>query len=592
MSSLPKPPIINCHTHVFTGRHVPPHLAKSIIPAPFYKLVNFQWLFRQFAKRSKKKEKNFGKIANDTRVEKYKRRAFWYRNLELTLLSLIPLWYLTVQSVGSLLHWSIGGSIANGSKIFKIHEFLQSVWILLPIHNFAFQIVALFTVLICFKSGRNLIWWIARQLFSFLGKIPGKQTKALLDRYFLIARYTSHLRQSTNFSQLSWHYPAATGFVLLPMDMQYMDAGEVPEAYDQQMSHLITVRNHHKQTAFPFIFIDPRRLVKEKDYFVYSIDPQTRQIILGQCKIKTWLSEGCYGFKIYPALGYYPCDPLLLPLWKFAIQESLPIMTHCVKGHMYFRGTKSKDWDRHPIFEQMSKKDDGFVPLLLPELKNNLFTSNFTNPLNFACLLKPEYLALVINFFKDEHADLVQIFDWKEEGADDNVVCSVGNHLMALKICLGHYGGEDEWLRYLESESYVHNNAFTSDPYHGIELVYLKNEAIISPGKPEQLWKYTDWYSIISSLSIQHENVYADISYILHSDAAILPLLKQTLHNKSITQKVLYGTDFFVVRNHKSDKHMLADMLGGLTEKEFDQIARYNPRKFLNLPDYPPPDEK
>lgn len=41
----PKQPIINCHAHIFTGDHVPPYLAKSIIVAPFYKLFNFQWIF-------------------------------------------------------------------------------------------------------------------------------------------------------------------------------------------------------------------------------------------------------------------------------------------------------------------------------------------------------------------------------------------------------------------------------------------------------------------------------------------------------------------------------------------------------------------
>jgi hypothetical protein len=83
-----------------------------------------------------------------------------------------------------------------------------------------------------------------------------------------------------------------------------------------------------------------------------------------------------------------------------------------------------------------------------------------------------------------------------------------------------------------------------------------------SPGKPEQLWKFTDWYSIISSMMLQYPNVYADISYILHSDSEVLPLLKQTLQNPVLKQKVLYVTDFFVVRNHKSDKNMLADMMG------------------------------
>jgi hypothetical protein len=36
-----------------------------------------------------------------------------------------------------------------------------------------------------------------------------------------------------------------------------------------------------------------------------------------------------------------------------------------------------------------------------------------------------------------------------------------------------------------------------------------------------------------------------------------------------------------VVRNHKSDKNMLSDMRGGLSEEDFDIIARDNPREYL-----------
>jgi hypothetical protein len=44
---------------------------------------------------------------------------------------------------------------------------------------------------------------------------------------------------------------------------------------------------------------------------------------------------------------------------------------------------------------------------------------------------------------------------------------------------------------------------------------------------------------------------------------------------------VLFGTDFYVVRNHKSDKQMLAEVMGGLETAEFDQIAVVNPKKYL-----------
>jgi hypothetical protein len=81
---------------------------------------------------------------------------------------------------------------------------------------------------------------------------------------------------------------------------------------------------------------------------------------------------------------------------------------------------------------------------------------------------------------------------------------------------------------------------------------------------------------------LQYPNVYSDISYIVHSPA-ILPLLTKSLQadRGQLRERVLYGTDFYVVRNYKSDKNMLADMLAGLTEEEFNLIARENPTTFL-----------
>ncbi len=83
---------------------------------------------------------------------------------------------------------------------------------------------------------------------------------------------------------------------------------------------------------------------------------------------------------------------------------------------------------------------------------------------------------------------------------------------------------------------------------------------------------------------LQYDNIYSDISYISH-DNAIHALLKRTLQqeNTRLRQRVLFGTDFYVVRNPKSEKQILADTIGGLSEEEFDLIARTNPRTFLGL---------
>jgi hypothetical protein len=151
--------------------------------------------------------------------------------------------------------------------------------------------------------------------------------------------------------------------------------------------------------------------------------------------------------------------------------------------------------------------------------------------------------------------------------------------LSKLKICFGHYGGDDEWNRFMELDRDNFSSQLVRKPDRGIEFL-TDGEGNEKPGKPEQVWKYADWFTIISSLVLQYKNVYADLSYILHNDA-IQPLLKWALQNPGLKGRILFGTDFYVVRNHKSEKNMLADMVDHLSVQEFDLIARTNPLNFL-----------
>ena len=153
-------------------------------------------------------------------------------------------------------------------------------------------------------------------------------------------------------------------------------------------------------------------------------------------------------------------------------------------------------------------------------------------------------------------------------------------NLNHLKICFGHFGGEDEWKRFFERDRDNYSAQLVKQPETGISFLTDANGKE-ARGKLEIIWKNVDWYTIICSLMMQYPNVYADISYILHDETSVLPLLKQTLQNKKLREKVLYGTDFFVVRNHKSDRQMLADMSFGLSPEDFDQIACENPFRFL-----------
>lgn len=611
-----RPPIINCHTHTFTGDHVPPLLGRSIIQWPFYYLVNFRWVFFFFRKYYRKAGKEmFDGTDNLEAREKFERKQWWKRNYILATLLYIAGIYFTIQTLDFIYHWLDPHPEKQVNwlmkQLRKLHGFFDRIYLLLEIKNIWLQAGIIAGVFFLFKTGRRLLWFIAKNTISIIKKVPGKQTKKLFERYLTIGRFAFHKTQKSTFGELERQYPSGTGFVVLPMDMEYMAAGKVAIPYKKQMEELAIIKAT-KKTIYPFVFVDPRRIKEEgKAYFNYHVE--NGKVILDDCFIKNYIEGHTVkvkragketdvtvqfnGFKIYPALGYFPFDPLLLPLWKYAAQQQLPVLTHCVRGPMYYRGSKKGAWNKHTIYKEVKAPFSGreatkedFVELLLPQIKNDVFSADFTHPMNFLCLLEKELLRKAVNQAYKETKDeqLKQAFGLTPAQDDDDAIIQYDLH--DLKICLGHYGGDDEWKRYFEQDRYGFSNELSQSPLEGIDFLHYKSDRTkLAPGKPEQLWKHTDWYSIISSMMIRFPNVYADISFILHNDVLILPLLKQTLQNPKLREKVLYGTDFYVVRNLKSDKQMLADMMGGLDEKDFDQIARYNPRVFLNLPKYVKP---
>jgi predicted TIM-barrel fold metal-dependent hydrolase len=582
-------PIINCHVHIFTGDHVAPYLAKSIVRTPLWLFVNFNWVFLfcrwWYGKLGPYRKRFTGKTKARRRGD-YERQMLLKRSFVLGTLYFLVGSFFTLQALDFIMHWIYGGTNPGGwifDSLRWLHQRLASWNILLETKADWARVLLILLVLLFYKSGRNLIFFLLKQTLSFLKKIPGKQTKELFQRYLLIGRYTFHRKQSTVLDKLAGQYPEKTGFVVLPMDMKYMDAGKLKVSYKDQMSELAALKAKRPKQIYPFVFVDPRRMKEEgKAFFDYEVKGTT--VELKECFIKEYIETNQFsGFKIYPALGYYPFDPLLLPLWKYAAQKKLPILTHCVRGPMYFRGSKQKAWDYHPVFKQ-AMGNGVYDPLLLPEIANDKMATNFTHPMNFLCLLKKELLAETLAFYLQSPAAdtrLREIFRYSDP--IDGKAPTVGVGLDDLKICFGHYGGGDEWLRFLEKDRNEYSAELIENPKQGLNFLYYKGKNQLAPGKPEELWKYADWYTIISSVILQHPNVYADISYILHDDAAILPLLKQTLQNPQLREKILYGTDFYVVRNHKSDKHMLAEMMGGLEKTDFDQLARKNPRIFLNI---------
>jgi predicted TIM-barrel fold metal-dependent hydrolase len=579
-----KPPIINCHAHTFVSGHVPALLAKTYVPWPFYYLFPLHpivWLFRAWLNGPYRWR--FDKDWYKTLVRGiYAVKETLVRDWVLGLLHYLLGLFVGIQVFYIVFGWA--GRFLSKSKQATVEALrlrLHQYYVQYVISHWYWQVLLILALCLFFPNARNLLFFVLKKLYGLAISLPGKNTRALAQRYLNLGRFAFHKLQSRNFSDLRAQYPIGTQFVVLPMDMEFMAAGWVPVKLAKQMEDLKKIKaGRNGDRIFPFVFVDPRRIREDPSYFAWRATPNG-EVELLDCTIKTYIEELNFsGFKIYPALGYYPFDPELLPLWKYAAQKKLPVVTHCIQGPIFYRGIKHADWDKHPIFADAAGK-----PIFLPQVKNIEFVVNFTHPLNFLVLLDQGLLAKAVGRGRGAVRTLFGYMETLDEhGTPIEQTIQFG--LADLKICLAHFGGEDEWKRYFEMDRYPLTAMLDKHPDKGIDFFNSQGDARPqpAPGKIEAVWKYVDWYSIICSLIIQYENVYADISFILH-EPGILPLLKKTLNfpNKQLRKRVLYGTDFYVVRNYKSDREMLAELYAGLDEDEFDVIARHNPREYLNL---------
>ncbi|NHJ86795.1 MAG: amidohydrolase family protein [Asgard group archaeon] len=224
-----------------------------------------------------------------------------------------------------------------------------------------------------------------------------KQTGSdLFDRYANFLRLISCEEQEDIFNYIRQFYPTntLTKFVVLSMDMNYMQAGSIKRGFREQLEKLSKLKekldaNDEFTEIIPFIAIDPRR-------------PEITSLV------KEFVEQnGFGGLKLYPPLGYFPYDERLNDIYQYAEDHNLPIIAHCSKsGPVYYRASKRK------IIEELEQKIDYTIfpePFYKRKSKKEL-CNYFTHPLNYVKILK--------NFPK-------------------------------LRICLAHFGGGSQWSKWL-----------------------------------------------------------------------------------------------------------------------------------------------
>lgn len=225
---------------------------------------------------------------------------------------------------------------------------------------------------------------LTRPIAHLLNSINPFSDNDIFNRYGKFMKQLDQISQEDILQGLMKYYPPDTKFVILSVDMDFMQAGKAPLNFEEQLKELADVKRKYPDHIYPFFCADPRR--------PHLLDLLKRYIE----------EEGFKGIKIYPPMGFYPFDEKLHPVYEYAEKYGIPVLTHCNKGKVYYRGRIPESWLKHPKTGQPLKR-----------AKIKYFSQNFTDPNNWI---------YVLNDFK------------------------------RLKLCFGHFGGEGEWKLYQDEE--------------------------------------------------------------------------------------------------------------------------------------------
>ncbi len=343
--------------------------------------------------------------------------------------------------------------------------------------------------------------YIPKYFLSRFIPITILKRKKLANALYRIARPFVHRYSAFFFSalhgnpqdileELQYYYPKGTRFVPLSVDFDYMQAGKAQKNFHEQLKDLAQLRRDFPFTIYPFIGVDPRRAETED--------------LLGL--VREYIEEHEFaGLKFYPSLGFFPNNPHLFPIFEYAEAHEIPITTHCIpinKNH--YRGKISRD----------DKDQATYTP--------GYNKRNARSAKRFAQYYNHPYW-------------------WMK----------VLERYPKLKINFGHFGGAEEWARYLDNP------------------------------RPRELGDES-WYRQIRRFieNPDYPNVYADISFTVH-DQSLYPVLKNLIQSKDTRPYVLFGSDFYMLQKDYRERRFGLDVRGYLSDSDYWQIAEINPKRFL-----------
>jgi predicted TIM-barrel fold metal-dependent hydrolase len=217
--------------------------------------------------------------------------------------------------------------------------------------------------------------------------------------------------------------------------------------------------------------------------------------------VDKWIDKDsrCVGIKLYPPLGFWPSDPALDDVYALAVEKDLPVLAHCSRGGAHFKGEIEDSMRLHPR-----------TGVRLRGRRRRLF-GQYADP--------------------DGWADVLARFP-------------------KLRLCLAHYGGGEEWRRFLVQ----------AQPVSSQESWIRKINTLIET--PE--WP----------------NVYADVSSTA-SNSDNLPLISVLARRPTIRDHVLFGSDYFMIQRDTTERMFGIGLRAAVGEDAWRRMAGTNVRRWL-----------
>ncbi|MBL7900902.1 MAG: amidohydrolase family protein [Bacteroidia bacterium] len=315
-----------------------------------------------------------------------------------------------------------------------------------------------------------------------------------------------------------------TSYVLLTLNMDYMsDQGlKGGPKIETQLAEIMDIKRRLGNKVYPFLSIDPRHL--------------------GGAELDAWIKQkwatGYFsGFKIYPALGFYPFDERLKPMWEFANANKLPVTTHCTRFGVNYIG--SGVWNligtrplsvnpdpvyMQPIYERIQRYRNYQGPAR-KDIQGNAWACNlFSHPSNYEPIL-------------------VKYPD--------------------IKLCLAHFGGAEEVLAETLFKGKTEDEVKMLDNGVGNAAAYIS------------------WFELIKIMMAKYPNCWTDISYTLENTKTF-PRLSAVMKSP-IADRVLFGTDFFMELQDKDESTVLRNFLNApdFSATEKLQLYEVNTHRFV-----------